>query len=54
MKICDFIKPELESSMKKVCKEIKEFIQTLYNHSESQTERDFINNLISELQTELK
>lgn len=38
-------------AMKDVCKEILEFITTLYNHTEFEQERVEIENLISELNT---
>ena len=39
----------VQNAMQYVCKEIKEFIQTLYTATYNDTERQLIKNLISEL-----
>ena len=38
------------SKMKQLCQEIKEFIQTLYSGTDTQTERDLLKQMIKEVQ----
>lgn len=37
-------------NMKELCREIKEFIQTLYSGTDTQTERDMLKQMIKEIQ----
>lgn len=41
---------DVHINMKKLCQEIKEFIQTLYNNTDTKEERTIIENMLKEVQ----